>query len=147
MSHLEAGEWQKLLCQLETISKRTDWRAERAVVDYLLKKHEVPGTSKSRKRYPGLGPKQARNFVQWLGLSRHEVPIDSRVLKKMKEFGTTFLPSGAALGDEAVYVFVQDGLQQIAESLAIYPCILDACIFASFDITSDGDAGEPETQS
>ncbi len=119
---LESGEWKILLQHLGTLETHTTKSKELKVVQYL----------KSQK-FPGLGPKQARNFIQWIGLSRYEVPLDSRVLRRLKELGCNFVPSATALSDETVYRFVQDGLQQIAASLKIYPCILDACIFSSFD--------------
>lgn len=55
----------------------------------------------------------------------------------MEELGASFVPRGSALSDEAVYLFVQQGLQMIADRLDVYPCELDACIFASFDVRSD----------
>ena len=119
---LEAGEWKILLQHLSTLESNTTKSKELKVAQYL-----------QSKKYPGLGPKQARNFIQWVGLSRYEVPLDSRVLKKLKELGCGFVPSATALSDETVYRFVQAGVQQIASSLGIYPCILDACIFSSFD--------------
>jgi thermostable 8-oxoguanine DNA glycosylase len=131
-SGLEAGEWKTLRAQLESLSTNTSQRKERAVVAYLL----------HGKKYPGLGQKQARNLIQWLGLSRYEIPLDSRVLKKLREFGSNFVPSGTALTDEAVYLYVQEGLQSIAKHLDIYPCELDACIFASFDISDDAEGDD-----
>lgn len=122
---LENGEWKTLVQHLKTIKSNTTKGKELKVVSYL-----------QSKKYPGLGPKQARNFIQWIGLSRYEIPLDSRVLKKLKEFGCTFVPRATALSDETVYRFVQAGVQQIAASLEIYPCILDACIFSSFDETN-----------
>lgn len=122
---LENGEWKTLVQHLKTIESNTTKGKELKVVSYL-----------QSKKYPGLGPKQARNFIQWVGLSRYEIPLDSRVLKKLKEFGCTFVPRATALSDETVYRFVQAGVQQIAASLEIYPCILDACIFSSFDETN-----------
>ncbi len=133
-SILEAGEWKNLLSHLSILTQNTSTKKERSVVSYLL----------SEKKFPGLGQKQARNFIQWLGLSRYEIPLDSRTLKKLKEFGATFVPSGSALTDEAVYLFVQSGLQYIAKSLDIYPCELDACIFASFDIDDDTENSDDE---
>jgi thermostable 8-oxoguanine DNA glycosylase len=130
--YLESGGWSKLELQLDTLSSHTSILKERQVIAYLLE----------GKKFPGLGQKQARNFIQWLGLSRYEVPLDSRVLKKMKELGTTLVPGSNALTDEAVYLFVQEGIQKIANSLNIYPCELDACIFASFDISKDEEVVE-----
>jgi hypothetical protein len=130
-THLEGGEWKILLTHLETLRTYSTSLKEKGVVGYLL-----------AGKYPGLGQKQSRNFVQWIGLSRYEVPLDSRVLKKMREFGSSFVPSGAALTDEAVYLFVQDCLQQVSRALDIYPCMLDACIFASFDVADDAEGAD-----
>jgi len=119
---LKAGEWKVLKRHLQTLESNTTKGKEKKVAQYL-----------QSKKYPGLGPKQARNYIQWIGLSRYEVPLDSRVLKKLKELGCSFIPRATALSDETVYLLVQDGIQQIAAALEIYPCILDACIFSSFD--------------
>lgn len=128
---LERGEWKKLKEYLNSLVRNTTLGKERVVVKYL-----------QSKKYPGLGQKQSRNFIQWLGLSRYEVPLDSRVLKQIRDFGANFVPSGAALTDEAVYLFVQEGIQQIAKALDMYPCELDAHIFSSFDNDDDEeDAG------
>ena len=124
---LEDGEWSTLLSQLETIRKRTTQNKERAVVNYLT---GLQNGSKS-KRFPGLGQKQSRNFIQWLGLSRWEVPLDSRVLRVLRTQGANFVPKGNSLADATVYLFVQDLLQIIASRLGIFPCELDACMFAS----------------
>lgn len=125
---LEAGGWSILIDHLNALRINTTKRKELKVVEYL--QSTMPASS---KKFPGLGPKQARNFIQLIGLSRYEVPLDSRVLKKPAELGCKFVPTATALGDETVYRFVQDGVQQIAAALKIYPCILDACIFSSFD--------------
>ena len=122
LGELEDGEWKILLEHLSTLESNTTRGKEQKAAAYL----------QSRK-YPGLGPKQSRNFIQWVGLSRYEIPLDSRVLKKLKELGCSFVPHATALSDETVYRFVQSGLQQIADELGIYPCMLDACIFSSFD--------------
>ena len=122
LANLEGGGWTELERQLKTIDKRTTMEKERRVARYV------------ENEFPGLGPKQSRNFIQWLGLTRYEIPVDSRITRKMKALGCSFVPSAAALHDETVYLLVQGGLQQVAEMLGIYPCILDACIFSSFDV-------------
>jgi thermostable 8-oxoguanine DNA glycosylase len=121
---LESGEWSVLLQHLASLESNTTQAKEVKVAQYL-----------QSKKYPGLGPKQSRNFIQWVGLSRYEIPLDSRILKKLKQYGCAFVPRAGALSDETVYRFVQAGLQQVAKSLGIYPCVLDACIFSSFDAT------------
>src|SRR4051794_37056495 len=54
--------------------------------------HASPDTERNAARfiddhYQGFGPKQSRNLLQGLGLSRFDVPIDSRITKWLNEFG------------------------------------------------------------
>jgi thermostable 8-oxoguanine DNA glycosylase len=119
---LEGGEWEILSSHLKSLLKRTTKNKERKVAQY------ISGSFK------GLGPKQSRNYIQWLGLSRYEIPLDSRITKTMKKLGFEFVPKANALSDEVVYQLIEDGLQELSKKLGIYPCILDACIFSSFDV-------------
>ncbi len=64
----------------------------------------------------GFGPKQARNLLQVLGLTQHEIPLDSRVAKWLKSFGFPAPVSAAALSDADFYDFALDGFQQIASA-------------------------------
>ncbi len=81
----------------------------------------------------GFGPKQARNLLQSLGLTRYEIPVDSRIIKWLNEFGFPIKLSSTGLTDKNYYNFILDGLQQLCERSGVYPCVLDAAIFSSFD--------------
>lgn len=81
----------------------------------------------------GIGPKQSRNLLQWLGLTKYEIPLDSRVIRWANDFGFPVRLSAAGLSDEAYYEFVLDGVQQLCEPIGIFPCELDAMIFARFE--------------
>ena len=83
--------------------------------------------------FHGFGPKQARNFLQAQGLTKYEIPIDSRITNWLKDFGFPVTLTPSSLGDIGYYHFVSDGIQQLCEKAKIYPCILDAAIFSSFD--------------
>lgn len=122
LTGLENDGWDDFIQTLKTIEKSTTKIDERNVANYIARK------------FSGLGLKQSRNYIQLLGLSRYEIPIDSRITKTMKRLGCTFVPGATALNDETVYLLIQDGMQQIAAKLGMYPCILDACIFSSFDV-------------
>ncbi len=122
INSLEDGGWDELIRQLKTLENETTINKEREVAKYIA------------NQFDGLGPKQSRNYIQCLGLARYEIPIDSRITKMMKRLGCSFVPKAAALNDETVYLLIQDGIQQLANKLGIYPCILDACIFSSFDV-------------
>lgn len=83
--------------------------------------------------FKGFGPKQARNFLQALGLTKYEIPIDSRITTWLNDFGFPVTLTSSPLGDKGYYHFVSDGIQKLCEKAEIYPCILDAAIFSSFD--------------
>jgi len=83
--------------------------------------------------FKGFGPKQSRNLLQSLGLTKYEIPIDSRITKWLNDFGFPVKLSAAGLSDGNYYNFVSEGLQQLCLHSGTYPCVLDAAIFASFD--------------
>jgi len=81
----------------------------------------------------GFGPKESRNLLQSLGLTRYEIPVDSRITKWLTEFGFPIKLSATALADKNYYNFVLDGFQKICAASGIFPCVMDAAIFSSFD--------------
>lgn len=85
------------------------------------------------KHLKGFGPKQSRNLVQGLGLSRFEIPIDSRITKWLNVFGFPVKLTANTLADRNYYNFVSDGFQRLCEACEVMPCVLDAAIFSSFD--------------
>lgn len=120
---LESGGWDELIQHLESIKERHTRQDEKNVIVYLL----------GKGRLKGIGPKQSRNLLQWLGLSVYEIPIDSRGCKILKDCGCNFVPSAGGLQDETVYEYMEQGLQLVSEKLGIKPCILDACLFNSLE--------------
>ena len=83
--------------------------------------------------FKGFGPKQSRNFLQALGLTKYEIPIDSRITTWLNDFGFPVALTSSPLGNKGYYHFVSDGIQELCEKAEIYPCLLDAAIFSSFD--------------
>ena len=81
----------------------------------------------------GIGPKQSRNYLQMLGLTKYETPLDSRIMKWLNEFGFPVHLSAAGLADHQYYNFVMDGFRALCLKSDIYPCLMDAAIFSSFD--------------
>jgi hypothetical protein len=118
---LESGLWQQTLDKLGTLRTNKAVGAEREAADFIDDK------------FAGFGPKQARNLLQSLGLTRHEIPIDSRITKWLNEFGFPVRLSASALSDPNYYCFVMEGFQALCRACAVAPCVLDAAIFASFD--------------
>jgi thermostable 8-oxoguanine DNA glycosylase len=81
----------------------------------------------------GFGPKQSRSLLQELGLTRYEIPIDVRITKWLNDFGFPVTLSGDASSDRNYYRFVSEGIRELCKACRIYPCLLDAAIFSSYD--------------
>ena len=116
---LEKGEWKKALKECNRLTTLVSAGKEREVATY------VDDTFK------GFGPKQSRNLLQELGLTRYEIPIDSRLTKWLNEFGFPVKLRVEALSDEGYYGFVSDGIQELCREADVFPCIFDAAAFAS----------------
>lgn len=111
-----------------------------AIILELKKLTEIDSKTEERRiadklddELKGLGPKQARNFLQALGLTKYEIPIDSRITNWLNEFEFPVSLRSSPLGDVGYYHFVLDGIQELCEKAQVYPCLLDAAIFSSFD--------------
>ena len=65
--------------------------------------------------------------------SKYEIPVDSRITNWLNDFGFPVALSSAGLQDRAYYHFVSDGIQRLCDEANIYPCVLDAAIFSSYD--------------
>ena len=118
---LVRSEWRRIRLELRQLESRHTPATERLVAQFLADK------------IVGLGPKQARNVLQHLGLTRYEIPLDSRVTGWLNEFGFPIRLSAQALSDPNYYCFVSDGLQVLCEKAGVVPCVLDAAVFSSFD--------------
>ena len=92
-------------------------------------------------KFDGFGPKQSRNLLQSLGLSRHEIPLDGRITKWLNDFGFPVVLSAESLADRNYYSFVSAGFQRLCHECGIMPCVLDAAICASCDKGSRTDEG------
>jgi hypothetical protein len=119
---LEAGGWRDALDQCNSLRSLQPRDAESSVADHL------------ENILLGIGPKQARNILQALCLTRYEIPIDSRVTNWLnKELSFPFKISSAALSDRAIYRLIMDGICALCTECDIFPCLLDAAIFGSMD--------------
>jgi thermostable 8-oxoguanine DNA glycosylase len=118
---LEQDGWLAVELKLNSIASYTSAKRERSVALYL------------QKQFKGIGPKQSRNLIQWMGLSKYEIPLDSRMVKVLRKLKFPVPLSAKALADEDYYCFIEDGIQMLAKKIEIYPCVFDACAFASFE--------------
>lgn len=121
LEYLESRGWNILSAQLNSLLGEPDRGVERQVA-----RHVAASLN-------GFGPKQARNLLQWLRLTRFEIPLDSRVLRWLNRNEFPIHLTGQALSDPAYFEFVLDGVQELCSEAGILPCEFDALVFASFD--------------
>lgn len=117
---IEKDNW-LIIKRLESLKDIDSKEEERKIADKL------------NNDFDGFGPKQSRNFLQSLGLTKYEIPIDSRITNWLNDFGFPVSLTSSPLGDKGYYHFISDGIQELCRKAEIYPCILDAAIFSSYD--------------
>lgn len=78
--------------------------------------------------FKGFGAVEARIFLQMIGLTKYEIPIDPVVAEWMNGFGFPVMLSSTALQDRNIYHFVSHGVQMLCRKADIYPCVLEAAI-------------------
>jgi len=119
--------WKELEIILNELVQNWSKANERNVSNYLA------------KHLDGIGPKQSRNILQMIGLTKFEIPLDSRFIKWLNNFGFP-IPLHSKLFDyPPFYEYINDIIINLCESADIYPCQLDAAIFASFNKVKDKD--------
>lgn len=118
---LENNIWDKIFEIIETLKSNDSIAKERMAADFMM------------DNLKGFGPKQSRNLLQALGITKYEIPIDSRIIKWLDKFGFPIKLSANSLSDNNYYNFVSEGFQILCKSCDIEPCVMDAVIFSSFD--------------
>ena len=81
--------------------------------------------------FKGFGAIEARIFLQYLGLTKYEIPIDSVVSDWLNNFGFPVKLSTTALQDRNYYHFVSDGIQLLCKKANVYPCVIEAAIHSN----------------
>lgn len=117
---IEKDNW-SIITELKDLLYKDSKREERKIAD------------KIDESFLGFGPKQSRNFLQALGLTKYEIPIDSRIIRWLNMLGFPVTLHSTPLGNKEYYHFVLDGVQELSANSGVYPCILDAAIFSSYD--------------
>ncbi len=98
IERLRGTGWTEIENQFNELQeqKRRDPQAS----DYLKERSAADVVDRLLK---GFGPKQARNLWQWLGLSRYEIPIDSRVVKWINGQNISLTVQTERLGNTEYY--------------------------------------------
>ncbi len=118
---LEASAWSSTLQQCNRLTRLVSREVEIEVAGHI------------QKLFLGFGPKQSRNLLQSLGLTRYEIPIDSRLTDWLNEFGFPVHLTATALADDNYYRFISDGIHVLCERSGVLPCIFDAAVFSVRD--------------
>lgn len=134
LERLDDGGWERLRDELDRLirarqrePKASDATTDRAVSRFLHRGFDGDGLH-------GIGPKQSRNLLQILGLSRYETPLDSRITKWLNENLTLpYEVTGGGLSQPEYYAFVMDLVQDVCAEADVLPCVFDAAVFSSYD--------------
>lgn len=121
-NRLEGGEWDNTLKQCNRLISSTSRETEAEVAGYI------------KKTFQGFGSKQSRNVLQGIGLTRYEIPIDSRITNWLNDsLKFPFRVTPEALSDEHCYKFILDAICYLCEVCNVDPCMLDALVFDAQD--------------
>lgn len=110
-----------------------NWEIINDINSYLPSENYVDEQKIARKLMDlkGIKSKQSRNLIQFLGLTRFEIPLDSRVMNWFnQEFDFPIILSSKGMNDEEYYSFILGGIRLLCEKVNIFPCELDAMIFS-----------------
>jgi hypothetical protein len=118
---VQGEHWTQCFSHLDTVCLDGTIETERRAANFI------------EEHFTGFGPKQSRNLLQCLGLTRYVLPLDSRLTKWFNKFGFPIRLSANLLSERAYYEFIEDAVQELCKRCDVYPCVLDAAIFASFD--------------
>ena len=124
---LEYGEWNTINILRDNLMEQ---RLKEPEFDNFIL--ERSAAKKAQELFRGIGPKQSRNFWQDLGLTRFEIPLDSRILRWSQKTMGFMIPS-SGLSNERFYCQIMDAIQKLCFQANVLPCILDASIFSSFE--------------
>lgn len=116
--------------------EETEWELEKILTDgiarLLPRQEERELADAIDQWFKGFGSKEARYFLQTLGITRYEIPVDAPVIAWMREFGFPVLFDGTALQDKSFYHLITDGIQILCDEAEVFPCVLHAAITANF---------------
>jgi hypothetical protein len=127
-TRLERGLWKQAEEWFLSLQQQRSREPERG--DSVLEREAAHWADQN---FAGLGPKQSRNLWQWLGLTRFEIPLDSRVTNWLNDNLATKIDV-KRLGQLRYYESALDGVQAICEKAQVVPCELDAAAFDYEDL-------------
>ena len=119
--YLESGGWDEVKDVVARLRRNRTQKAEIRAADFV------------DDNFKGFGPKQSRNLLQGLGLTRYEIPIDSRITRWWNDLRVSGRAIRRRPSGQEYYGLVSQGFRKLCDACRIYPCLLDAAIFSSYD--------------
>ena len=129
----DKGGWNELQSKLATLQeyrarepRESDRQEERCVARFIYEEVGSEGLHR-------IGPKQSRNLLQVIGLTRYETPLDSRISKWLNEnLNLPYQITGGGLSQPSYYDFHMDLVQELCSEVDVLPCEFDAAVFTSY---------------
>ena len=110
--------------------------------DYKHREREREAANYLDDKLAGVGPKQARNLLQSLGLTRYEIPLDSRVVRWLQDrLGWCIVTE--ALSRKDYYEDLLDRVQASCEMAGVLPTLLDGAAFEEMGRTKTTETNAP----
>ena len=119
---LQGGLWSDAKGWYETL------RAQRVRRPNFDDRHREREAAAWATQFTGIGPKQSRNLWQLLGLTRYEIPIDSRMAKWINGNLAQKIDV-KRLGNAIYYESVLNFVQAACKMSGVLPCLFDAAVF------------------
>lgn len=134
LERLDSGGWQELWEELDSLIEQRrreprdcDYSVERRAAMFLTKGLAGEGLHR-------IGSKQSRNVLQILGLTRYEIPLDSRITRWLNTgLDLPYSVSSEGLSNPEYYHFIMDIVQDSCSAAEVFPCLFDAAVFSSYD--------------
>ena len=88
-----------------------------------------------REEFFGIGLKQSRNVLLYMGLTRFVVPLDSRVLNSLNKMGLETKLGASAFQDKEIYLLFEDLIFSLCREMkaGILPYEFDALCFVGYE--------------
>lgn len=120
---LESGGWSAVEQMYRSLAEQRDRRPQPDDM-----KLEREAARFAAANLEGIGPKQSRNLWQWVGLTRYEIPLDSRVTDWINRNLSVEVDS-SKLGMLPYCETVLDYVQGVCGQAGVLPCVFDAAAF------------------
>lgn len=134
LERLNPDGWQEIWEVLDSLidlrrrePRDNDYEAERDAARFLTGGFAGEGLHR-------IGPKQSRNLLQILGLTRYEIPLDSRITRWLNaDLDLPYRISSGGLSNPEYYHFIMDIVRDGCSAADGLPCLFDAAVFSSYD--------------